>query len=181
MSKNQTEITPFRSIQATIQNKRASTYVKWVCIILFLIILVAFMMSFMIAVDTAEGHRAYAKHALDSYTEEHSIEIYGAVKQNKSNATERIQLQAEIQDVLISKLGLVKTGTNEFSKLNESGGTLYYVTMSERDTVQMRQTRDKTVQIRLAYTLTVPVTFMGTNTVWVDIPMEIISEFTPKF
>ena len=182
MSKNEHGAIPFQALRAAVQNKRGSVYVKWVCIILFLIILVAFMISFITAVDTVEGHRAFAKHSLDSYTEEHSIKIYEAVKQNDSSSRRYSALETNLRETLITDLGLTRTDLYEFSKFNESGEKMYSIKIAPYAAVRIQKNEaTKLVTVKLKYTLSVPVTFMGVNTVWVEIPMEIISEFTPKF
>lgn len=180
MLNKQTNTSLFQAAKDAVQNKRGSIYVKWVCIILFLVILVAFMISFITAVDTAEGHRAYAKHALDSFAEEHSIAIYDEVKQNQSNSGRRTWIYNEFMTKMVYGLDLKPAGTNKYVKYDANGNPLYYVGLGNYN-IQMRRYGDNMVSMKLRYTLTVPVTFMGTNTVWVDIPMEIVTEFTPKF
>lgn len=180
MLNKQTNTSLFQAAKNAIQNKRGSIYVKWVCIILFLVILVAFMISFITAVDTAEGHRAYAKHALDSFAESHSIAIYDEVKQNQTNVAVRGWINNEFLATMISGLDLKPSGSNQYAKLDSNGNPLYFVKMGAYN-VRVSKGANDMIKMRLRYTLTVPVTFMGTNTVWVDIPMEIITEFTPKY
>ena len=51
MLNKQTNTSLFQVAKNAVQNKRGSIYVKWVCIILFLVILVAFMISFITAIE----------------------------------------------------------------------------------------------------------------------------------
>lgn len=160
-------------IKKVIGNKDANSSITWVCIILFFIILMVFMMSFSTAIDTIEGQRGVAKHALDSYVDENAIRIYTEVKQH-SDFTDTL-FEEEFAELFIEQSGLVEKD-GKYVYQTEGNGDLYYIT---RPTLSYEESYS--AKLIMSYTLSVPVHFGELGTVWVDIDMNIISRFNPKF
>lgn len=184
---SKTKGNPIHSARSALKNKRALSYIEWVCVILFFIILMAFVLSFVTAIDTIEGSRASIKHILDSFVDEHSIEIYELVKQNEAYEQANIKWMAvalkEVSNEVQRELDLVQINSS-MVKMDEDGNPLYYI-----EAIQLNSNKapnygsvdNITVIITLQYTIKVPVRFMGSNVVWADIPLTIESEYTPKF
>lgn len=165
-------------IKSVVKDKRGLSYIEWACVILFLIILIAFIMSFMIAVDTIESQRAYAKHQLDSYVEDHAIDIYKQVKQSDSKGG-RLTGYNDMMTAIIDDAGLVyDSEISRYIHYTEEGKQTYRLSPIGFSATKKS---DKMVEVHLTYTITVPVRFMGATVVWVDVPLDIVSEFTPKF
>lgn len=161
------------SLKAVVGNKNANSMVQWVALILFFIILMVFLMNFATAIDTIEGQRSVAKHALDSYLEENAIRIYTEVKQN-SDFTDTL-FEEEFAERFIEQSGLVEKD-GKYVYETEGNGILYYIT---KPTLQFEE--QYSAKLIMSYTLTVPVHFGELGTVWVDLDMNIISRFNPKF
>ena len=178
---------PSASVRSILKDKRGSSYVMWVCVILFIIVLLAFIMSFMTAIDTVEGHRAYVKQISDSFIDEHSIDIYQHIKKSDGDETylgEYAKLSELHRDVT-EGLGLKQGAVGEYIKYDSAGKKQYSVTDIDIEMTLERSggnfTSNEIVIFRITYTISVPVKFMGTNVVWADVPVDITAEFTPKF
>lgn len=165
--------TQMTSLKTMIGNKRANSTVQWVALILFFIILMVFLMNFATTIDTIEGQRSVAKHALDSYLEENAIRIYTEVKQN-DDYTETL-FEKEFAEQFISQSGLIEKD-GKYVYETQGNGVLYYIT---KPTLQYEE--EYSAKLIMSYTLTVPVHFGELGTVWVDLDMNIISRFNPKF
>lgn len=161
------------SLRNVVGNKQANSSIMWACLIVFFIILIAFMMSFATAIDTIEGQRSVAKHALDSYVEENAIRIYEEVKQN-DDFTDTL-LEDEFAELFITQCGLVEKD-GKYACQTEANGVLYYIT---RPTLSYEEAYS--AKVIMSYTLSVPVQFGEQGTVWVDLDMNIVSRFNPKF
>lgn len=161
------------SLRNIVGNKHGNSTIQWVALILFFIILMAFMLSFATAIDTVEGQRSVAKHSLDSYLEENAIRIYTEVKQN-SDFTDTL-FEDEFAEIFIAQSGLVEKD-GRYVYHTEGNGDLYYIT---RPTLSYEE--QYSAKLIMSYTLSVPVHFGELGTVWVDLDMNIVSRFNPKF
>lgn len=161
------------SLRTIVGNKSANSTIQWVALILFFIILMVFLMNFATTIDTVEGQRSVAKHALDSYLEENAIRIYTEVKQN-NDFTDTL-FEEEFAEQFIAQSGLVEKN-GRYAYETEGNGVLYYIT---KPTLHYEE--QYSAKLIMSYTLTVPVHFGELGTVWVDLDMNIISRFNPKF
>lgn len=160
-------------INNTLGNKKALSQVQWCVLVVVLCLIISFMLSFVLAINTISNQKQQAKHTLDQYVDINSIAIYNNVRDNH-DTTDNLWTNEYIK-ALISNCSLTE----------EDG---VYVAYGEEGTVQYKVSNitldyetDFSSKLTLNYTLTTPIKFYGAIVVWADVPVTITSRFEPKF
>lgn len=163
------------SVKQAITDKSGFSKIQWCILLVVLALIMAFILSYVVAVNIAQSQQNIATQALDAFIEDNAIRIYSEVKQN-SDYTEEL-LEDEYLKKLIETNGLVAQGTDKYACLSADGrNTKYVITKPEMDFEE-----DYSAKVILTYTISVPLEFNGRPAIWVDIPITITSRFMPKY
>lgn len=155
-----------------LHNKRGELYIRACVIIIIILTIAVLLLNFVMVITQAQSQRNGAIQALDEYTQINAIEIYDSIKM-EHDATESLDPDIFIASLCTSQ-GLQEED-GSYVSYAASGAKQYAVS-----DITMSFVVDKTTKVKVSYTLTVPLKYMG-NTIWVDIPVNITTSLNPKF
>ncbi len=143
-----------------------------ILVIAFSIIL-SVMITFVTTVGVIKQTKRNTRLVLDSFIMKNTVSIYDSVK-NGNDYTESIDNEGYI-DRLCSFVVLVKEN-GILCKYDENGEKQYWLTEPE-----LNFTEEKSMKIKVGYTITVPMFFAGIRVSYVNIPIEVVSTYNNKF
>lgn len=161
------------STKHILKNKKGASYIHWTLILLALLIIIAFVLSYVLSINVVNSQQKLAQIALDEYVDENAIAIYSEVKESDSFTP------ALNPDKFITKLisgdNLVLEGETYIAYTSDN-----HIRYKISD-ISLQFIEDFTPQIRAKYTISVPLEFNGNRVSWIDIPTTLESRFIPKF
>ena len=163
------------SVKKSITDKSGFSKIQWCILLVVLALIMAFILSYVVAINIAQSQKKIATQALDAFIEDNAIRIYSEVKQN-SDYTEEL-LEDEFLKKLVETNGLEVYGTDKYACKSADGrNTQYVITKPEMDFEE-----DYSAKVIIEYTISVPLEFNGRPAIWVDIPITVTSRFMPKY
>lgn len=154
-------------------DKRAEGYI-WPCVLIVIVcmILSVFVM-FADAVNITRQTERNSRVVLDNYVMQNSIVIYNSIKQGNDNNT---NLDSQIYtDALADFCTFARNGSYLYN-YDDDGNVQFYVSEPKLEFV-----KDKTLKIRVSYTVYVPIYFAGVRVDTAEIPITVTSKFNEKF
>ena len=155
-----------------LHNKRGELYIRACVVIIVILTIAVLLLNFVMVMAQAQGQRNGAIQSLDEYTQINAIAIYDSIKM-ENDKTESLDPDIFVAALCTSQGLQEESGT--YVSYSASGAKQYAVS-----DVRMSYVVDKTTKIKVSYTLTVPLKYMG-RTIWVDVPVNITTSFNPKF
>lgn len=156
-----------------LHSKKAMSYINICTVIILLAILISVLMNFSLVFNVAVSQRITAKHALDQYIEQNTLDIYQEIKQNAS------QMQNlnpdDFTSILKTDQALIKN-QNELLYKDSSGKTIYKIS-----DIRLSYDVQDMPKLKLEYHLHIPMQFIGEIAFWTDIPVALHSQYNPKF
>lgn len=162
------------TVKALLSDKRGFTLPQWCCLIVALLLIICFVMTYLMAITTISYQEQQTKHTLDRYVDENSIRIYQEVKEH-SDKTDEI-LTEEFTTMLMDICKLTYTEDGRLTALTKDGKTRYAIY-----DLRVAFEEDYTAKLVVTYKITTAVRFGGKAITWVEVPMTVISRFNPKF
>ena len=155
-----------------LNNKRGSSYITPVVVILILATILSVVLFYAITKATIETTRDNTKRVLDSYVMKNSIDIYNSIKQG-NDFTEEIENSFYISS--ISEELSLDYGTGYLYTVDSDGEIAYRMTSP---TVTYKV--DNTLKLQASYELQMPVWFAGQIIYWFTVPVTVTSSLTLK-
>ena len=155
-----------------LNNKRGSSYITPVVVILILATILSVVLFYAITKSTIETTRDNTKRVLDSYVMKNSIDIYNSIKQG-NDFTEDIENSFYISS--ISEELSLDYGTGYLYTVDGDGEIVYRMT---NPTVTYKV--DNTLKLQASYELQMPVWFAGQIIYWFTVPVTVTSSLTLK-
>lgn len=162
------------NVASILGNKRGEGYITWVVLIVVFCMIMSCVLSYVLAISLIAGQREIAKNLLDKQLSTNAVEIYQKIKE-QSGYTDKEFKDLYVAD-LVAFCDLEPYGATQYISKLEDGGTRYLITVPE-----ISFEEDFSPKLILTYTITVPIEFAGVRVVWVDVPVQIISRYNPKF
>lgn len=152
------------------KNKRGASYVQVCVIVLVLVMILAAVLFYASSMTIVQQSKENTALILDSYVMKNSIDIYLYIKQG-NDYNRKIDQKYYISQYL-SRFSL-DSSNNMLYSVGEDGETIYKMTVP-----QVSYVVDKTLNLKAAYDLMIPVRFAGQTITWMTIPMEVKSALT---
>lgn len=152
------------------KNKRGASYVQVCVIVLVLVMILAAVLFYASSMTIVQQSKENTALVLDSYVMKNSIDIYLYIKQG-NDYNRKIDQKYFISQYL-SRFSL-DSSNNMLYSVGEDGETIYKMTVP-----QVSYVVDKTLNLKAAYDLMIPVRFAGQTITWMTIPMEVKSALT---
>lgn len=160
--------------QRAITDKGGFSYIMWCILIVCLVIIMAFILSYVIAIGVTTSQKNVAEQVLDGYINQNSIRIHDNIKQGE-DYTEAIMTE-EYVEKLIRDTALTTISPGQYASVIDAQNYRYTIS-----NLKIEFVKDKSANILLTYTLRVPLEFNGQNAIWVTIPMKITSQLDAHF
>lgn len=165
-----------RSCTSVFRDKRGFSNIMWCILIVCLAIIMAFVLSYTLAVNIANSQKEVAEQVLNTYIDQNAIRIYKEVKQGDDYTDE--VFTEEYVAMLVETSGLTDFGDGVYASMIDDTNYRYTV---KKINLDFEEENSNTAKVVLTYTLTVPLEFNGDDPIWVDVPLKVTSHFEAHF
>lgn len=160
-------------IAKVIRDKQGNNYVLLCCLIVASCLILSVTLNFITSMDILVYTRENSKVCLDSYITKNSIQIFDSIKQSSDYIDE---LVSDGYLEMIEKQLSLSQKDDMYYSYTENGDIRFYMTIPD---IEFKY--NNSLSIRMNYKQYIPIKFIGGYTTFVEIPVEIESEYNNKF
>ena len=155
-----------------IKNKKGSSYVQTVVVVLCLALVLSVVILYAGIVSIIQNTRENARRALDDYVTEQSIQIYDNLKNGNNNMP---AITEDFTPYFTANYTFDKRG-NLLYGVGKGGETVFWTTLPT-----VNYTADKTLNLTAKYDVFIPMTFAGKHITDLKIPIEVNTRYALKY
>lgn len=161
-------------VEKTLSDKSGFSYIMWCVLIIAFCMILSAVLSFVLNVTMIAAQIEIAKNTLDKQLSANSVEIFQKLKEQDDETTKAFT--NEYLNDLVQFTGMIPVGTNRYESQSSEGDTQFYLS-----NLSITYEEDFTPKLVANYTVTVKIKFAGIASVWVDVPVRIVSRYNPKY